>query len=78
MEHEKNGGPAFPFNPDSTLCMGMTVRDCFALGAIQGLLSCENSIYLSKDEAVLGKTYQDKVAEEGYLIADAMLKARQA
>jgi hypothetical protein len=64
-----NNPPAFPtgtgvtpYNP------GMTLRDYFAAKAMAGLLTAE----------IVGEYSNEHVAEISYLIADAMLKAREA
>jgi hypothetical protein len=57
---------AFPTHPDGALINdGMTLRDYFAARAMQGLVS--KSSYDFTD-----------IAKCAYLIADAMLKAREA
>ena len=57
---------AFP-SPHYREAPGMTLRDYFAAKAMQGILSDPN--FSSPD---------DKLAEACYLIANAMLKAREA
>jgi hypothetical protein len=47
---------------------GMTLRDYFAAKAMTGLLTAE----------IVGEYSNEHVAEIAYLIADAMLKAREA
>ncbi len=60
------GGPAFPVNNEALLReRGMTLRDYFAAKAMQALLTRRP---LSGGE----------VARDAYIIADAMLKAREA
>ncbi|THB74887.1 MAG: hypothetical protein D6B28_01415 [Gammaproteobacteria bacterium] len=57
---------AFPYpKKDGTSSGGMDLRDYFAVRAVQGILAREEC----SDSAGL--------AEKGYEIADAMLKARQ-
>lgn len=62
------GGPAFPAH---TIAMheGMTLRDYFAAKAMQGLIS---SHHCGKDFSATQK------AKDAYVIADEMLKAREA
>jgi hypothetical protein len=68
------GGPAFPHSyevmPDRELhtYFGMTLRDYFAAKAMQGIVvaDCDPS-----PEKV------GSIAEQAYILADAMLKARQ-
>ncbi len=69
--NKETGGPAFPINAndsaDRCIYTGMTLRDYFAAKALQGMLA-ENG----------GGAYaNDDVAEWAYLMADAMLKARE-
>ncbi len=77
MDSSKDGGPAFPCDPNAVIYTGVSVRDYFAARVIQGLLACENSVYITKEEIAAGKTWPDRVAEDGYSIADAMLKRRE-
>jgi hypothetical protein len=59
-----NNPPAFPdWTKD-----GMTLRDYFAAKAMTGLLTAE----------IVGEYSNEHVAEISYVIADAMLKAREA
>jgi len=62
-----DGGPAFPadFQLYST---GMTLRDYFAAAALQGVLSNHEAYFDSGKER----------AEYCYIVANAMLKAREA
>ena len=63
-----NNPPAFP---TATLAQktegGMNLRDYFAAKAMTGLLTAE----------IVGEYSNEHVAEISYLIADAMLKARE-
>jgi hypothetical protein len=73
------GGPAFPVaDPFAVKCpstdsealrlqQGMTLRDYFAAKALQGLVVTEASRSLKPDAW----------AQEAYMVADAMLKARE-
>ena len=62
--------PAFPLKaPMSNDFQGMTLRDYFAAKAMQGLFSCGKA----HDEHTAHVT-----AKASYLMADAMLKAREA
>jgi hypothetical protein len=73
MSNTNTGGPAFPgvkwvqqgenINPD-----GMTLRDYFAAKAMQGVLV---GIECGPDDVA-------NLAESAYILADAMLKAREA
>ena len=80
MADVKDGGPAFPFEYDSTgffgeparnLHTGMTLRDWFAGMALQGMLAG----YCSQAAGVVNVGL---LAHEAYDAADAMLKAREA
>ena len=72
-----NNIPAFPQNTKIVLGAGqeihqgfmggMTLRDYFAAKAMQGLLSTED-----EESTTIG------VAQASYILADAMLKARNA
>ena len=53
--------------------LDMTLRDVFAAAALQGILQ---SSLLSHCQTG-GKTDQDKVAKNAYLLATAMLTARE-
>ena len=59
----------------------MSLRDYFAGRAMQGLLSAESENISFKHDAVVekygGKTRQQKVAEEAWRQADAMLATRK-
>ncbi len=78
MTKSKSGGPAFPLykaisNEEVTytgytkhdFTMGMTLRDYFAAKAMQSMLSA----------GIDSAQYEDD-AEQAYVVADAMLKAR--
>lgn len=72
----KNGGPAFPVagSERNYPIEGMTLRDYFAAKALSGWLasypeSCTHPI-------VAGNA--DEVAKHSYMIADAMLRSREA
>ena len=64
-----NDIPAFPTQIDNRAhygTQGMTLRDYFAANAMQGMLTAS-------------KNYtNDELAEFAYIVADAMLKAREA
>ncbi len=74
---DKHGGPAFPCEmlgvdrlgvTHRMPGQGMTLRDYFAAKAMQGLMSCSKW----NDHV-----RPDSIAEEAYIMADAMLKARE-
>ena len=64
MSDKNTGGPAFPFKGAINDSSGMTLRDYFAAKAMQGL--CAN-----------GGVVADDMAKAAYILADAMLKARE-
>jgi hypothetical protein len=74
MSNTNTGGPAFPTvdytkpvgsgNHIMTINGGMTLRDYFAAKAMQGLCSGNN-------------TNAKEIAQAAYIVADAMLKARE-
>ena len=57
-----NGGPAFPVNYAEA--PGMTLRDYFAAKAMQ--------VFLANDETDI-----DDDAKDAYMVADALLRARE-
>ena len=68
MSNKQTGGPAFPFWSDSGGLAGhagMTLRDYFAAKAMQAIVSN-------------GDVDPQKISQASYIIADAMLKAREA
>ena len=74
-----NNQPAFPSGNEVTLGdwkshghSGMTLRDYFAARAMQGLIASPRGL-LGKNE-ITDVDY----AQAAYLIADAMMKAREA
>jgi hypothetical protein len=64
-----NSTPAFPLPNMNT---GMTLRDYFAAKAMQGLIASPRGTTDGRDGT---DTYYAKCA---YLVADAMMKAREA
>jgi hypothetical protein len=76
----KTGGPAFPelgnvgYNSDWQCEAGMTLRDYFAAKAMQGWLAS----FPESDSHPVSSGKADLVAEVSYLMADAMLRAREA
>ena len=78
MSNKDTGGPAFPVHPDMAAQLGcvpsqsdagMSLRDYFAAKAMQALI-------IANGPAPHGgwPTYAERTA---YLVADAMLKARE-
>jgi hypothetical protein len=72
MSNTDTGGPAFPqfviSNFGAHVEGGMTLRDYFAAKAMQGVLV---GIECGPDDVA-------NLAESAYILADAMLKAREA
>lgn len=75
MKHEEQGGPAFPFDPSSTLCQGMTLRQFYASQALHGMLAGDHLSIPSAAEVAAGKSWHDCMAEQAFAMADAMLRA---
>jgi hypothetical protein len=76
MSNTKTGEPAFPYteaNGANSGDVGMLLRDYFAAKAMQTLLGSE---YTS--EHGLHEGWMTALAHESYMVADAMLKAREA
>lgn len=81
-----NGGPAFPADSGS-LDKGMSLRDYFAARAMQGLMSMErageyvdeNGDEMGCEDGSAGTLFVHTkfLAQEAYMIADAMLRARE-
>lgn len=69
MSKENNGGPAYPTQGYE----GLTVRDYFAAKAMQGWLAS----YPESNQHPVSAHHENMVAELSYLMADAMLKARE-
>jgi hypothetical protein len=67
MNDTNTGGPAFPTQVASY--EGMTLRDYFAAKAMQGMIASPN---------MPNAFDAQPVADKAYVIADAMLKAREA
>lgn len=74
MNKINDGGPAFPFvEPDTmvNVAVGMTLRDYFAAKALHGLITTRHPHHY-------GEAGPAQLAEDAYLIADAMLFMRGA
>jgi hypothetical protein len=65
MSNIDDGGPAFPVAYGGGRIEGMTLRDYFAAKAMQGLLASE------------AEASMNEFAKKAYVMADAMLKARE-
>ena len=82
----KNGGPAFPqplvytstgsgiVSADEVDAGGMTLRDYFAAKAMQGIFS----MIATGAHGTTASDIEGGIAREAYMLADAMLKAREA
>lgn len=75
----KNGGPAFPVagSEHNYPIEGMTLRDYFAAKAMQSIVSSPKEME-SLIDTLGAKTAYAKVSETAYVIADEMLRAREA
>lgn len=69
MSKENNGGPAYPTQGYE----GLTLRDYFAGQAMQGWLAS----YPESEQHPVATHSENMVAELSYMMADAMLKARE-
>ena len=67
------GGTAFP-NPDYDE-QGMTLRDYFAAAALTGM--CSQATRQETEERANGSRGGSIFAEAAYVLADAMIRARQ-
>lgn len=66
MTDHNTGGPAFPLNVTHKWFEGMTLRDYFAAAAMQAVITGRPDY---RD--------QDWIAKAAYMMADAMLAARE-
>lgn len=90
MSNTNTGGPAFPypFYDEKGHCIdgieGMTLRDYFAAKAMVGLMSTERANEYVDEDGVFSDedgtlfVHTRFLAEEAYMIADAMIAAREA
>ena len=69
MTERSTGGPAFPSDAPQNF-EGMTLRDYFAAKAMQALITSRYTDYEN------GWYDEERVADNSYEMADAMLKAR--
>jgi len=69
-----NGGPAYPgiIGPPKEYAQGMSLRDFFASQAL-AIIPGRSWAHLGSDEKIISSW-----AQTAYLVADAMLKAREA
>lgn len=76
MSEKNDGGPAFPIgSTPEEWGNGMTLRDYFAGKALPAVYA--DCMALFEKEGCPGPDWRDGVAKDSYLMADAMLKARQ-
>lgn len=70
MSKDNVGGAAFP-TPHDPLYLGMSLRDYFAAKAMEALMTSD------KYGGIVGiNNYEHNRAKDAYMVADAMLKAR--
>lgn len=70
-----DGGPAFPVNDDMRTVYGMTLRDWFA-----GQVIANTYLRYANEADVKGwhnDRWREGIAVEAYMIADAMIAARE-
>jgi len=71
---------AFPWTHDNMTCTGMTLRDYFAAKAMQAILPTYNTVDVFNDQTGDDDdpSFPELIAIDSYVMADAMLKAREA
>jgi hypothetical protein len=82
----ETGGPAFPHTVEykGADCGGvvphggMTLRDYFAAKAMQAILPTYNNVFDDDTGGDDDPTFPELLAKDAYIMADAMLKAREA
>jgi hypothetical protein len=84
MSNTNTGGPAFPAfehhaGYGQMLAVGgMTLRDYFAAKAIQAILPAYENVFEDETGGDDDPTFPELLAKDAYVMADAMLKAREA
>lgn len=75
---DRDGGPAFPVAADEYTkgFYGMSLRDCFAAAALQGLFSIEANPRVGVEMEPYCTKHNGMMAAQAYALADAMLQAR--
>ena len=76
MSNVKKGGTAFP-TPYARVSPGMSLRDYFAAKAMQGYLANPWQAQELDSTGDSSREQMATVAEISYVMADAMLKARE-
>ena len=78
MMNKDDGGPAFPRPGDFNPQIGMTLRDYFAAKAMQSILRHYDAVTsFEEDEVNDPEGMPSLIAKDAYIMADAMLKARE-
>ena len=82
MNKQNTGGPAFPLHNHGTQTLGMhlsgmTLRDYFAAKAMQSILREYRNVFEDATGDVGDPTFPELLAKDAYIMADAMLKARE-
>jgi len=72
MRTKKTGGGAFPEHFDAI--PGMTLRDYFAAKSIAPIYKIESKNHYGKP---VHMEFEDWIATKAYMMADAMMKARE-
>ena len=77
--NKETGGPAFPaFHFDlAEHEHGMTLRDYFAAKAMQAILPQYQNVFDDDTGGDDDPTFPELLAKDAYIMADAMLKARE-
>ena len=76
MTERNTGGPAFPSDAPQNF-EGMTLRDYFAAKAMQSILRGYDVVNSFEDEEINDpEGMPTLIAQDAYVMADAMLKAR--
>lgn len=75
MSEKKNGGAAFPANPNNAHCEpGMSLRDYFAAKALPAIIAA----YIEANGRCIGTDhFPGNTTAHAYRVADAMLAARE-
>ncbi len=84
MSNTNTGGPAFPAfehhaGYGQMLAVGgMTLRDYFAAKAMQSILPSYQNVFDDETGSDDDPTFPELLAKDAYVMADAMLKVREA